>query len=80
MDYKNLAEHSQPKKTNARLLWLLVLLTPIFIAALLLVLVPQLTAEQKILVILCSLFVLLGAQLYRMHKEYKQHVGSTQSH
>lgn len=79
MDYKYIAVHSQPKKNNARLLWLLVLLTPIFIAALLIMLVPGLTAEQQILVILCSLFVLLWIQLYRVHKEYKQQVESTQS-
>lgn len=79
MDYKNIAVHSQPKKANARLLWISVLLTPIFIGALLLIFVPQLAAEQKILVILCSLFVLLGIQLYRAHKEYKQHVEPTQS-
>ncbi|MCU4675974.1 hypothetical protein N7931_10035 [Catenovulum sp. 2E275] len=74
MDYKNLASHAKPVKSHAPVTWFLVLSAPIFIAVLLVLFVPNLNITQQILVILCGLVILLGAQLYKAYKEYKEYI------
>ncbi|GEM_PF-3138586 len=76
MDYKNLAMHTKPEKTYGRVTWVLVLLTPIFIAAALLLLVPDLTTTQQILIILLGLVILLVVQLYKVYREYQAHINN----
>ena len=75
MDYKNIAMNAKPPTKFSKLSWILVLLSPVIISALLLAFVPNLTPGQQILIILCCLIVLLSAQIYKAYKDNKQSEG-----